>query len=151
FRHAYHVTEVGKARHPEALLVDAAGHDAAEVAKVRIDIEAEPCQAPPAFAPDANGRDPVLAAIALVGAAHPHADPFLAALAADVERSHCADQPFLEVRHEPAHVAVAALQVEHHVGDALARPLIGELTPAACRKHRKPRLNKVFRARAGAG
>ena len=78
-------------------------------------------QADPALHPDADGGDLVLAAGALVGAAHPHADPVLPALAGDVEGGERADQPFLEVGHEAAHVAAAPPEVEHHIGDALAR------------------------------
>src|SRR5712672_386107 len=138
------MAEVEKARHPEARLTDAARHDAAEMAKVGIDIEADAMEAYPALHPDADGGDLVLAALALVPPAHPDADPVLPALAADVEVRERTDQPFLQVSHEPAHVAAAPPEVKHRIGDALARPVIGELAAAAGGKHRKPRLDKVL-------
>src|SRR5258706_372401 len=101
------------------------------MAEVGIDIEADAMEAYPALHPDADGGDLVLAALALVPPAHPDADPVLPALAADVEGRERADQPFLQVGHEPAHVAAAPLQVKHHVGDALARSVISELAAAA--------------------
>src|SRR5258708_36925494 len=143
------MTEVEKARHPKARLADPARHDAAEMAEVGIDIEADAVQAPPALHPDAYGGDLVLAAPALVAPAHPHAYPVLPALATDVEGRERADQPFLQVGHEPAHVAATPLKVKHHVGDALAGPVIRELAAAAGGKHRKPRLGKVFGPGAG--
>src|SRR5258708_9591382 len=143
------MTEVEKARHPKARLADAARHDAAEMAEIGIDIEADAMQAYPALHPDADGGDLVLAALALVPPAHPHADPVLPALAADVEGRERADQPFLQVGHEPAHVAATPLKVKHHVGDALARPVIRELPAAPGGKHWEPRLDKVFGPGAG--
>ena len=92
-----------------------------------------PCRRHPALQPDADRRDLVLAAGALVRPAHPDADPVLAPLAAHVERRQRADDPFLQRRDEAAHVRAAALEVEHHIGDALARAVIGEL-PAAARR-----------------
>src|SRR6266436_5871535 len=145
------MAEVEKARHPEARLTDAARHDAAEMAEVGIDIEADAMEAYPALHPDADGGDLVLAALALVPPAHPDADPVLPALAADVEGRERTDQPFLQVGHEPAHVAAAPLQVKHHVGDALARSVISELAAAAGGKHRKPRLDEVLGPSAGPG
>src|SRR5215467_583879 len=145
------MTEIEKARDPEARLADPTRHDAAEMGEVGIDIEADAVQAYPALHPDADGGDLVLAALALVGAAHPDADAVLPALPADVEGRERADQPFLQVGHEPAQVAAAPLEVEHRVGDALARPMIGELAAAAGGKHRKSRLNKMLGPGAGAG
>src|SRR5262249_34503782 len=104
------MTEVEKARDPEPRIADAARHDAAEMAEVGIDIEADAMQAHPALHSYADGGDLVLAARALVRAAHPDADPVLPALAADVEGRKRADQPFLEVGHEPAHVAATPLK-----------------------------------------
>src|SRR5262249_20078592 len=146
-----HVPEVEKARYPKARVADPTRHDAAEMAEVGIDIEADAMEADPALDPDADGRDLVLAALALVRPAHPDADPVLSALATDVEGRERADQPFLQVCHEPAHVPATPLQVKHHVGDALARPVISELAAAAGGKHRKPRLDEVLGPGAGPG
>src|SRR5260370_10854178 len=99
------MTEVEKARHPKARLADPARHDAAEMAEVGIDIEADAVQAHPALHPDAYGGDLVLASLALVAPAHPHADPFLPALAMDGVGRERADQPFFQVCHRPPHVS----------------------------------------------
>ena len=74
----------------------------------------------------------------------------LAAFAADVEVSERADDPFLEIVDVGAHVGLAALQVDHHVGDPLAGAVIGELAAAAGLEHRKARVVQVLRFRAGA-
>ena len=71
--------------------------------------------------------------VALVRPAHPDADAVLAPLAAHVEGGERADDPFLQRRDEAAHVRAAALEVEHHIGHALAGPVIGELAAAAGR------------------
>ena len=53
---------------------------------------------------------------------------------------------------EGAHVAAAAAQVEHHVGDALAGPVIGELAAApAAVDGQALRIEQVLGPRAGAG
>ena len=75
---------------------------------------------------------------ALLGPPHPDADPVLAPLAADVHGVERADQPGLERRDETAQIRVAPLQVEHDIGHALARPVIGELPAAAAAMHREP-------------
>src|SRR5262249_5885062 len=138
------MTEVEEARHPKARVADAARHDAAEMAEAGIDIEADAMEAHPALHPDADGGDLVLAAFAFVPPPHPDADPVLPALAADVERRERAAKPFLQVGPERAHVTAAPPEVKHHVDDALARPVIGELAAAAGGKHRKPRLDEVL-------
>jgi hypothetical protein len=44
-----------------------------------------------------------------------------------------ADEPFLEIMHEAAHIVGALAQVEHHVAHALPRSVIGELSAATGR------------------
>ena len=69
----------------------------------------------------------ILSSAALVGPAHPDADLVLAPLAADREGRERGDQPALERGDEAAHIRRAPVEVEHHIGDALSRPVIGEL------------------------
>src|SRR5882672_2974858 len=106
------MAEVEEARDAVVRLADPARHDAVEMGEVGIDVEADAVQADPALHSYADGRDLVLPVGALVGAAHPHADPVLAAFTADVEGRKGADKPFLQVGHESAHVAAAPLEVE---------------------------------------
>ena len=105
----------------------AAGHDAGKVREVRLDVQADAVEGHPAPDPDADGGDLVLRGLALVGPAHPHPDPVLPALAADVEGIEGGDEPGLQGRHVAAQVRRAAVQVQHHVGHALAGAVIGVL------------------------
>ena len=56
------------------------------------------------------------------------------ALALDAESRQRGDEPVLQRVHESAHVAAAAPKIEHHIGDALARTMIGEAAAAAGRE-----------------
>ncbi len=58
---------------------------------------------------NADGGDFVLGIVALVGPPHPHADAIVAPLAAHVEGSERADNPFLDGSYEAAHVRRAPL------------------------------------------
>ena len=49
------------------------------------------------------------------------------------------------------HVGLAPVEIEHHIGHPLARPVIGELAAAAGLVHRKTRFDEVLRLRAGSG
>ena len=65
----------------------------------------------------------------------PDADAALAPFAADVEAGEGADQPLLQPVHEAAdvarrHGAMRAGQVQHDIGHALARAMIGPLAAA---------------------
>ena len=68
---------------------------------------------------------------AFVRPAHPDADAVLAPLAAHVEGGKRADDPFLQCGDEAPHVRPAPAQIEHHIGHALAGPVIGHLPAAA--------------------
>ena len=98
----------------------AAGHDAGEVREVRLDVQADAVEGHPAPDPDADGGDLVLRGLALVGPAHPHADPVLPPLAADVEGIEGGDEPGLQGRHVAAQVRRAAA-----AGRASHRPPAG--------------------------
>src|SRR5262249_48029134 len=102
-----------------------------EVRELRLDIDGDAMEGHPAAQPHADSGDLVLVTVALVGALDPNADAVLAPLAAYVELHQRADDPFLQTRHIGAHVGAAALQVEHHIGHALAGAVIGELPAAA--------------------
>ena len=82
----------------------------------------------------------------LSGRGDPDADAVLAPLAAHIEGGERADEPLLQRRDEAAHVRRAALQVEHHIGHALAGPVIGELPAAAGLVDREARLDQVLAA-----
>jgi len=83
-------------------------------------------------------------------------DPAVAALAPDIEPRQGADHPFLEPPDMAPHIApprtqFGLVEVEHHIGDALAGPMIGELPAPTCAVDRKARLNQLFGFGAGAG
>ena len=48
------------------------------------------------------------------------------------------------VATKAAHVRPAPFQVEHHIGHALARPVIGHLPAAPALEHRKARLDQLL-------
>ena len=96
--------EIGEAGHAVARVGDAARHDAGEVRQLRLDVDGDAVQRDPALHADADRGDLVLVAVALVGPPHPDADAVVAPLAVDVEGRERADDPFLERRHEAAHV-----------------------------------------------
>src|SRR5690606_4130291 len=68
---------------------------------------------------------------------HPDADPVRPALAADVEPVERPNHPFLDLPDVTAQVGLAPLQIQHHVGDALARPVVGVLAATARLEHRE--------------
>src|SRR5215510_8174458 len=96
-RHGHRNAEINKARHTIALPGHAARHDALEMRELGFHVERHAMERDPALHPDPDRGDLVLAAVfgslALVGPAHPYADPILAPLAADVEGGKCADHP----------------------------------------------------------
>ncbi len=119
--------------------------------EVAVDVERNAVQRDPAFDPDADRRDLVLAPAAALGPRDPDADALLPAFAGDIEGRERADDPRLERRHEAAHVRSAMLEVEHHIGDALARPVIGELAAPTGQMDGKSRVHQFLRLGAGAG
>src|SRR5690242_2843252 len=131
------------------MLADAAGNDAAVMREVGIHIEGDAVVSDPLAHAYANGGDLALAPAAVVD---PDADLPSAPLALQIEAREGADHPLLEAGDEAAHVAGAVLQVEQHIGHALAGPVIGVL-PAAARSMNRERsgLEQVRVARAGAG
>src|SRR5690242_21592153 len=110
------------------MLAHAAGDDAAVMREVGIDIESDAVEAHPMAHAHADGGDLALAAAEL---GDPDADPAGPPLAVDVEERQRADEPFLEPLDIAPEVGAAALQVEHDVADALARPVIGVLPAPA--------------------
>jgi hypothetical protein len=138
-------------------LADAAGNDPLEVAQVGLEVDAQPMEADPAAQAHADGGDLVLAQRPVgvrrpVGAGHPDADAARAALPPHAELGQGVDDPVLEGADEPAHVPAAAVQVQHDVGHALPRPVIGVL-PAAPRLVDREAVGvaQVLGPRGGAG
>src|SRR5205085_12166002 len=74
---------------------------------------------------------------------YPDADAALAPFAVHAEMDKRADQPFFEIAHETAHAGFALAQIEHHVGHALSRSVIGELAAPSRLKNGKPRIKEV--------
>src|SRR5215470_20176195 len=102
--------------------------------EVAVDVDCDAMQRHPALDPDADRRDLVLAP--QLRAAHPDADAVVAPLAGHGEGGEGTDDPFFQRGDEAADVGTAAAQVEHHIGDALARAVIGEATAASSLMHR---------------
>ena len=119
--------------------------------ELRLDVERDTMERDPALQPDADRGNLVLTSATFVGPAHPDPDAILAPLAADIEGQERADHPFFQRRDVAAHVGAALAQVEHQIGDPLARTVVGELAAAAGVMHRKARLDQVGGLRAGAG
>src|SRR5437868_6727094 len=77
----------------DAVLVDAAGHDAGVVAEVGLDSDRDAVERDPVADADADGGDLVLAP----RPGHPDADPARPALGGHVEAGEAADRPVLEI------------------------------------------------------
>ncbi len=151
FRHRHRHAEIGEAGDAVALLAHPARYDAGKMREVGIDVERHAVQRDPMRDADADGGDLVLVAFAFFRPAHPDADAVLAPLAAHVEAAKRADDPFLQRGHVAAHVRETPLQVEHHIGHALARPVIGHLPAAPALEYRKARRDQLVGFGAGAG
>src|SRR4029079_12329309 len=69
----------------------------------------------------------------------------------DIELRERGDQPVLEITNKSTHVALALLEIQHDVADALARTMIGELSAAPALVDRKACIQQIgcFGARAG--
>ena len=115
------------------MLGDAAGNDAAVMLEVGIDVERHAVIGHPAPHPHADRGDLGLAGAML----DPDADPALAPLAVDFEACERANHPFFEVVDVAVHVLTAAGEIEHDIGDALPRPVIGVLPAAPGAMYRK--------------
>src|SRR5689334_13513317 len=107
----------------------------------------------PAAYPDADRRDLVLVT---AGPGDPDTDPIVAPLAGDAEPRQRPDHPFLEPPDMATHVPTAPrhrpVEIEHQIGDALARAVIGVLATAAALEDRQPvGIEQVLGAGAGAG
>src|SRR5690606_4741918 len=104
--------------------------------QVRLHVQGDAVEAYPAAHLDPDGGDLVLAGPAAAGVVQarpldPDADAAVADLALDVEAGEGPDDPGLQPADEGAHVPAAPVQVQHHIGDPLAGPVIGVLAAAA--------------------
>src|SRR6516164_8504707 len=114
-----------------------------------IDVERDTMIGHPAPHAHADRGDLFLLAAALP---HPDTAPAGAPLAADAKMRECADHPLLEPVHMAAHIAIAAVEIEHDIGNALPGSVIGVAAAAAGPVHRQEsRVEQVFLARAGPG
>src|SRR5260370_4613067 len=145
------MAEIGEGSDAVARVRDAAGDDRREVRKVRIDIDRDAVERHPAPQPHADGGDLVFKARTLVRPADPDTDPILASLAPHMEGRERPDDPFLKTSDIGPHVRPPPLQVEHDIGHPLAGTVIGELTAASGRKHRKTGVEEVTGLAAGPG
>ena len=116
------------------MLADAAGHDAGEMREVRLDVDRDAVERHPVAHADADGGDLVFARSPRRTQTPTRSSRRSPLTLNCVER---VDHPLLEAGHEGAHVAAAALEVEHHIGHALAGAVIGVLPAAPRLEHRE--------------
>src|SRR5579859_7128535 len=107
---------------------DAAGHDAGEMAEVRVDIERYAVKGDPVPDPHADRSDLVLSSQSAID---PNPDPTFAPLTLDPELRQRADHPIFQIAHIAANVAAALAEIEHDIGHTLARPMIGVFAAAS--------------------
>src|SRR5262249_23702315 len=137
--------EIAQAR--DAVSADSARHNARIVGEIWRDVERDAVIGHPARDADADGSDLVFAAPADA----PNTDASVSALALPTELGKGVDDPAFEIADEAAHVASAAFQVEHHVGDPLAGAVIGELAPTARLEDRETGFEEVLGLSTRAG
>src|SRR5206468_11763152 len=114
-------------------LGDAARDDAAEMLQIRSDVQREAVKRHPALHSHPEGPD-----FLLRGAlADPNADATFSPVRRDPELSERVDHPSFERVDKASDVLSAAVEVEHHIDDALARPVIGITAAAAGLVNRK--------------
>ena len=68
----------------------------------------------------------------------PDADPAFPDFTRHTECAQRSDDPDLQRSDEGAHIAATMGQVQHHIGYALPRTMIGQLTASAALEDRKP-------------
>src|SRR5690554_5684614 len=112
------------------MLADAAGHDAGKVIEIGIDVQAYAMKRHPFADAHTDGGNLVFGGETFFRAPYPDAHAAFTQFAFHVELCQRGDQPGFEVLHEGAHIRLAAFEVEHDIGHALPRPVIGVL-PAA--------------------
>src|SRR5262249_31573109 len=124
----------------DAVVADAAGDDAAVVAQVGVNVERDAVPTHPARDAYADRGDLRLDG---VGLGDPDADAAIAALAVNAEPGEGANEPFFQPVHEAANISwrdgpMRMREVQHHVGNALTRPMVGPLATATGVVGRKP-------------
>src|SRR5579863_3496714 len=124
--------------------------------KIGRDIERDAMEGDPASDADAERGDLVLRRRpikpgGLIRPRDPDADAILARLARHAEKTKRVDQPGFESADKGAHIRPSALQIKHHISDALAGPMIGELAAAPRAENRKARVDEIALLRARAG
>src|SRR5689334_21297026 len=112
------------------MLLNPAGHDAAEMLKLRRKVDGDAMVAHPAPHANPDGGNLLFLAGRLN---HPQAHTALPAFGRNVELLQGADNPFLQVADiaPKVRLGIPCRKVEHHITDALAGAMIGELaTPS---------------------
>src|ERR1700733_10259186 len=145
------MAEIDEAGDAVARVGHAAGHDGVEVGEVGLHVDGDAVERDPAPQPHADGRDLVLEARALVRPGYPNADAILAALPPHVERRQGLDDPLFEAGDIGPHIRPSSFKVEHDVGHALARTMVGELSATPGVEYREARIAQVLGLAAGAG
>src|SRR5258705_7516435 len=116
--------------------------------QVGSDVDGETVESDPALYADPQSPD-----LGLVWTlADPDSDAALRAVRIYAKATQSVDHPLFEGMNEAANVFSAPFEVEHHIADALPRPVIGVTPAAACFEHRKiQRVHQFRRISAGAG
>ncbi len=138
------------------MLGDPAGHDPAKVAEVGLYVDRQTMEAHPFLKPNTEGRDFIFAYRPIgqegfIGAGNPNAYASVSNLAMHVEFGESCNDPLFHIAHETTHIAPTFAHIEHHVGHALTRTVVGILPAAFALVDREPiRFEQVrrFRRRA---
>src|SRR6516162_7656036 len=113
---------------------DAARDDAAVMVELGIDVECDAMIGHPAPHAHADRGDLFLTT---TGPRDPDTDAAVAPLTADVEMHERVDHPLFEPVDMAAHIAVAADEIQHDIGDALAGAVISVAAAAPGSVHRQ--------------
>jgi len=147
-RHGRRYAEIGEAG--DAVIAHAAGNDAGVVFQVGRDVEADPVKADPAAQSDADRGD--LGVVTTLWPMDPNPYAIHPALAPDTEFSQGCDDPALQTRDERTDIGLAAVQIQHHVGDPLTWTMIGELaTPSGAVNREALWIQQIHFVGTGAG
>src|SRR4029450_183133 len=113
--------------------------------KVWVDIERDAMQRHPLLHAHPDSGNLAFAPFALFGPPYPDPNAVIAPLPAHPESGKRADDPFLERGNEPTDVLGASFEIEHHISDALARPVVSCLPSATGLVERETSIEDVGR------
>jgi hypothetical protein len=140
--HAHAAAEISQTRHAQVRHSDPTRNDPRKMRQIGINVQRNAVKADPAADPNADRGNFVFGndsprTLRFVGSPHPNAHPLVTPLAAHVEPMQGGDEPLFQGSNEGVQIRSPPSQIQHDIGDALTRSMIGELAAAAALVNRQ--------------